>query len=498
MFQPGTHVARHRILRFLAEGSVAEVYEVLAADGHRRALKIIKEGVPLTSSLQARLAQEAEAIAMIEHVNVVRFHDAGVSEGRAWVLLELVEGPTLRAFAQRLGGAVPIERALRLLRQAAEGVAAAHAAGIVHRDLRPENILVAEGDVAKVADFGAAKLDGWGVHTTSTLAAGSSLYMAPDYMLTKIARPESDVYSLGIVAHELLGGQHPIANEPLSAMDVCRRQLTFTPAPLSQLRRDVPGDVSAWVEQALRKDPARRPSMRQLAEGLATAQQHVLVSRRAQARAMALPGRELGLARTEMSMATFVEVAEHMKREAFEMRAVGYASSGEEAAAEERSFEERSAVLPPMPSGEQGSRPAWYDEVSERRAGGGHRPEHAAETLRSAVARVSAVDRGSRESGGSRGSTNAPVASGVSAQRSGRAPRGSAVVALGALVLLAALSVVGWVVMGSAGGSRSAAVGGGVGPVAASASAVVGAASASAAGNAKKSEGLPGPRRLAK
>ncbi len=142
IFQRGTHFGKHRIARLLGAGEVAEVYEVVAPDGARRALKLLKEDAALSSSLVARLSQEGEAIATIEHVNVVRFYDVGIDLGRVWILLELVEGPDLGQLARSAGGALPVEQAVSIVRQACEGVAAAHELGIVHRDLRPENILI--------------------------------------------------------------------------------------------------------------------------------------------------------------------------------------------------------------------------------------------------------------------------------------------------------------------------------------------------------------------
>jgi serine/threonine protein kinase len=166
-FDPGTHVGGHLILRLLGTGSVGVVYEVLAADGARRALKLVQKDATLASKEQARLCQEGGAMAMTDHPNVVRFHDAGMLGERVWLLLELVEGPDLRVLLDREGGSLPVDRAVRILRGACEGVAAAHREGIVHRDLKPENILVAPDDVAKVADFGSARLAGKGLRTTT-------------------------------------------------------------------------------------------------------------------------------------------------------------------------------------------------------------------------------------------------------------------------------------------------------------------------------------------
>ncbi len=263
--RPGTHFAQHRIVRLVATGAVAEVYEVIAPDGVRKALKILRGDRALLAKSQARFVQEAEAIAMIDHVHIVRFLDAGVEDGRVWMLLELVEGPDLRVLVRDAGGSLPVERVVSLVRQACEGVAAAHAREILHRDLKPENILVGPNDVAKVADFGSAKLAGWGVKTTKEQDLCSCLHASPEYIAQRRTEPRSDVYALGVILYETIAGVNPIAPSPMPAIEICRRQVTFEPAPLASVAcRDVPGDLSgprparalseAWPED---RDSAR-------------------------------------------------------------------------------------------------------------------------------------------------------------------------------------------------------------------------------------------------
>lgn len=305
LFQRGTHFAGHVIVRLVGTGRVAEIYEVIAPDGRRRALKVFKHDAPLDAKPQARLGQEGEAVAIIEHVNVVRFFDAGVDHGRVWILLELVDGPDLRRLVDEAGGALPAERAVRIVRQACEGVAAAHQLGILHRDLSPENILVTADDLAKVADFGSAKLARHGVKTTSEQDIASSLYMAPEYMTSRVAEPRSDVYSMGLVLYEILAGAHPIAPRTATAMEICRRQLGHVPPPLAALGRDVPGDLSDLVQRVISKEPAHRGSMRDMADGLAVVLQRLHVQRRAAARSLPLPNRDLGVALTEPAMPVF-------------------------------------------------------------------------------------------------------------------------------------------------------------------------------------------------
>ncbi|MFO0759540.1 MAG: serine/threonine-protein kinase [Byssovorax sp.] len=414
MFQPGMQIAQYRVLRLLGRGRSTEVYEVLAPGGKRRALKLLAATVQRSSIAQARLAQEAEALSMIEHVHVVRFHDAGEDHGRLWLVEELVEGTSLREVARRTRGPLPVEATVRAVKQACEGLAAAHAVGIVHRHLRPEKIVVTEGEVAKVLDFGSAKLDGWGVKTTRAQASASSPYMAPEHMRTKEAEPASDVYAMGLILYELLAGAHPIGNEGMPAIVICERQLSYTPPALSSVRREVPGDVSMLVEAALSKEPEARPSMAALAEGLGEALHPLQASRRAIARAVPVAGREAGLARTEMSMAARVEA--DARAEMVEKEVAGAAVATW-----------RSAVLPPAPEGEvRAYPPALVD---------------------SGIVTV----RSASESWAERGATPAPVVRGASLVNAPRRSGRVWAVMLGAVAMLAALGAVGWVVANGAG-----------------------------------------------
>jgi hypothetical protein len=427
-----THVAGCRLLRLLGEGSAAQVYEVLTPEGERRALKLSRPGLSMLDAHQARLAQEGEAVAMIEHVNVVRFYDAGVEGGRVWLLLELVDGPDLRSLARSLGGALPLLRALRIVRQASEGVAAAHALGILHRDLRPENLLVAEGDLAKVADFGSAKLAGWGVKTTHEQARCSSLYMAPEYMQRRVAVPASDVYAMGLVLYEAVTGAHPIAPGDAPAIEICRRQLSYDPPPLASLGRGLPGDLSALVERALSKDPARRPSMRGFADGLAEVLWRLQAPQRAVARG-ALPSKhDPALARTEPVMAAFAPPSSP----ASSFAAVSPPALPAEVLLEDAC--DRGALLPPAPVGEQG--PASILREPEPRSWG-------APTLRSPGSPLpspSSAWESRPVAAGRHRSTSAPVVQGASRSSGVGRGKGSGlawVVALGVVVMVSALLV---------------------------------------------------------
>src|SRR6185312_2287317 len=152
-FQRGEHFHEYVLGRLLGEGQWAEVYEAYNVETRAPgALKVLKEDVPLDALPQIRLSQEADATAQIEHVNVARWLDGGIDERvGVYIVHELIDAPSLDDVVREAGGALEPPRALSLLRQACEGLAAAHAKGVIHRDLSPDNILVVrQNDLVKV------------------------------------------------------------------------------------------------------------------------------------------------------------------------------------------------------------------------------------------------------------------------------------------------------------------------------------------------------------
>ena len=302
MFKPGTQVGGCRIVRYLATGDVAEVYEVIDATGARRALKIFEREAPLDSAQQHRLALGGEATAMVEHINVVRFIDIGIHHGRVWILLDLVEGSDLRSDLRQLmvgaGGALPVDRAVSLLRQACDGLAAVHKQEIIHRDLKPENLLVTRDDIARVTGFGSARLPGWGMKTTTTQRTSSAYYMAPEYIKHGTVDTKMDVYAMGVILYEAISGKNPIMPGPATLANIIAAQLDVEPPPLG----GVPGDLAHLLRWAMVKNPADRCSLRQFIDDLDRVLGRLRAQRRGAARSVPLPNREPGLALTEPAM----------------------------------------------------------------------------------------------------------------------------------------------------------------------------------------------------
>lgn len=299
--QPGDRFAGTQIVRLLGRGGQAEVYEGITPVGVRHAIKLLGADDDLASKPHARLVEECEALARVEHVNIVHYFRAGIERGRVFLVMELVDG---RSLQQRLApgeGLIPLEVFVRWIRDACEGMAAAHRRGIVHRDLKPSNILITNGEpeVVKVIDFGIAKMTGSGVRTTTANPQGTALYMAPEQLQKAPADPRMDIYSMGLLLYKGIAGVHPMGDAPRTLIDVVAWHLTQLPRPLREVAPEVPLDIEELVHRCLEKDPAKRvQTMRDLADGLDAALVRLLVPRVRSARNVPVPGRPAPLAPT--------------------------------------------------------------------------------------------------------------------------------------------------------------------------------------------------------
>ncbi len=276
---PGTQLLANRyfIEKRLGRGAMGQVY--LARDknlGTRRvAVKTVRQDILNSDELQegeaiARFEREAMSAASVNHPNVVDVTDFGESaEGIFYLVMEYVEGETLHRLLRR-EGTLPVGRAVKLLRQIADGVEAAHEAGILHRDLKPANIFImtkgkAGDGFIKVGDFGLAKIVNQTVTDANSNATPSSrgIIGTPEFMSPEQMQPElgvdvrADIYALGTIAYLMLGGRTPFVGD---LMQLVMQKIMHTPPPLSTLRSDIPKDVEKVVMKALEIDPKNRPA----------------------------------------------------------------------------------------------------------------------------------------------------------------------------------------------------------------------------------------------
>ncbi|WP_240770437.1 Stk1 family PASTA domain-containing Ser/Thr kinase [Nocardioides sp. GY 10127] len=252
---------RYRIDAPLARGGMATVYEALDLRLERTvAVKVMRVGLGDDEAFAARFVREARAAARLSHPHVVAVHDQGDDDGVLFLAMELVRGPTLREVIRQEAPMSPT-RALALLEPVVSALAAAHRAGVVHRDVKPENVLISSTDAqVKVADFGLAKAVGTDTQHTATggVLIGTVSYLAPELVSEGRSDARVDVYAVGVVLYELLTGRKP--HEGDSPIQVAYQHVhTDVPAP-SVLVPGLPDYVDALVARATARDRSQRPA----------------------------------------------------------------------------------------------------------------------------------------------------------------------------------------------------------------------------------------------
>ncbi|HKG46630.1 MAG TPA: protein kinase [Pyrinomonadaceae bacterium] len=262
-------VSHYRILEKLGAGGMGEVY--LAEDmklGRKVAIKILSEEFTTNKDRLHRFEQEASAASNLNHPNILTIHEVGTDEGRHYIATEFIDGVTLR----RKLAATHLEtpEILDIAVQVASALEEAHAAGIVHRDVKPDNIMVRRNGYVKVLDFGLAKLtetidrspsDGEAatrvlVHTDAGVVMGTSHYMSPEQARGKPVDARSDIWSLGVVIYEMIAGRTPFEGE--TSTDVIVAITHKEPPPLARFAPNVPAELDWIVMKALRKDRDER------------------------------------------------------------------------------------------------------------------------------------------------------------------------------------------------------------------------------------------------
>ena len=244
---------RYRVGARIGSGAMASVFE--AEDlrhGRTVAIKVLRPEIPEDIT---RFTREIRLIARLQHPNILPLIDSGEDAGFPYYVAPFVSGSTLRAEIDRLGQ-LPIKEAVHLAHEVADALGAAHRAGIVHRDVKPENILLSNGH-ALIADFGIARAIGEHRITASGVSLGTPHYMSPEQAAGELdIGPASDQYSLACVLYETLTGSPPF--DGISPAMVVGRHLTAPIPSLAAARPEVPAQVAAAVTRALAKKPAER------------------------------------------------------------------------------------------------------------------------------------------------------------------------------------------------------------------------------------------------
>jgi TolB-like protein len=252
----GKTVSHYKIISKLGEGGMGVVYE--AEDSKLRrtvALKFLPAELATDTTARTRFLREARAASALQHHNICTIHHIDeTDDGRVFICMECYDGEILRDRIAR--GRLAVSEARDLVAQAAQGLASAHARGIVHRDIKPANLVVTADGVVKVLDFGLATVSGGTRVTRTGTTVGTVAYMSPEQATGRDVDHRSDIWSLGVVLYEMLAGEVPFRADYEQA--VLYKIINEDPPPLASLHGDIPAGLAAVVEKTLEKDPSRR------------------------------------------------------------------------------------------------------------------------------------------------------------------------------------------------------------------------------------------------
>lgn len=268
----------YEIVRELGHGAMGTVYLARDTIGHRAvALKTLKPaGVDAQelTDMKERFFREAESAKQLHHPAIVKVYEAGEEHGTAYFAMELLDGLTLKDFCAKRG-TVAVKRAVEIAAFVAEALTYAHAKGVVHRDVKPENIMILSNGDIKITDFGVARLMD-STQTQSGVVLGTPNYMSPEQLIGQKVDGRSDLFSLGVVFYEVLTGVRPFQAKNIAEM-LRLHEACNPPAP-STLRAEIPASVDAIVLRALQRDLEDRYQMGELMARELRAVMHGMVS----------------------------------------------------------------------------------------------------------------------------------------------------------------------------------------------------------------------------
>jgi serine/threonine protein kinase len=250
----GGAFGRYIILEKLGRGAMGVVYK--ARDGARGedvAVKVMSVDLSADPDLAERFRREAMAASTVQHANITQVLDFGKQDGQLFMAMELLQGQDLTALIA--AGTLSLQERLAIMEQVSDGIGLVHAAGLVHRDLKPGNIHVNPGGLAKIMDFGLVRYGDSNMTATGAVL-GSPAYMSPEIMRGEKADARSDVFSLGAVFYELLAGRRAFPGKGIT--QIMMAVMTHEPVPLREVAPYVPEPVAWIVEVCLRKDPVAR------------------------------------------------------------------------------------------------------------------------------------------------------------------------------------------------------------------------------------------------
>src|SRR6195256_1122928 len=252
---PGTRLGQYEVQDFIGQGAMGLVYRAYHVHLERTGALKVLQGLAPDPDTTARFRHEAQAIAQMRHPNIVNVYDFGEHEGVPYMIIEYVPGGSL---ANRLSqGPLDNATALKYLRGIAAGLDHAHGLGIVHRDVKPANVLLEKDDTPVLADFGLAKLlQGSSLKSMTGVTTGTPAYMSPEQVTGSQVGPAADRYSLATIAYEMLTGMIPF--DGVGVLEILYAQVHREPPPPSTRIRRLNSQVDAVIMRGLAKKPADR------------------------------------------------------------------------------------------------------------------------------------------------------------------------------------------------------------------------------------------------
>lgn len=260
---------RYELEQKLGEGGMARVYRGRDLRLNRPvAIKVLHSQYASDTGFLQRFQHEAQAVANLRHPNIVDVYDVGQDGDIHYIVMEYVPGSDLKALILRQAP-LPIEQAVTIAEAVARGLEAAHRLGMIHRDIKPQNIIVGDGSVVKITDFGIAKSKMSTAMTETGVTFGTADYISPEQARGLPATPQSDIYALGVTLYEMLTGRLPFTGD--SSVVVAMQHVNTEPPPLRMYNPRVPPQLEGIVLRAISKEPADRPaSAREFAQQLLT------------------------------------------------------------------------------------------------------------------------------------------------------------------------------------------------------------------------------------
>lgn len=248
---------RYVLLEQIGNGGMAQVYRAQdLANGKIVAVKVLKEQFMDNDEIVQRFKNESRAISMLDHPNIVRVYDVSVWDKTQFIVMELIEGVDLKQFMTENGGRLTWKETVKFAEETLQALQHAHEHGIVHRDIKPQNIMLLKDGSIKVMDFGIARFSRSGVHTATDKAMGSVHYISPEQARGDVTDAKSDLYSVGIMMYEMLTGQLPFDGD--SNVAVAIKQISEEARPLKELNPEAPEGLVEIIHKAMEKQPSKR------------------------------------------------------------------------------------------------------------------------------------------------------------------------------------------------------------------------------------------------